>query len=624
MSASPARDSSRWEDDPARDPDAPVPTPDWMTEEEWRARCAAEVGDEPLEFEDDYWFGGDAGEVIAEAEQAAADEAAAAAHIAELGQTAAMAAAGARRRGPGQPGSASLVAGVYSGPGGGFGTGQALDPAPGGGMLLVCAEKAAGEDGRFTGCSDDELAGIIAASDRAEASAAGLELAAVAALIRRRPAAGCRLEGEAQMPADWDEFTERELAALLGESPHAMETSLQLAHDLEVKLPGTMQALRSGVITKSKAQIIATGCRPLGAAEARAAEAMVLGRAPGLTPGSLRAAISRAVMQVNPEKAKKRREEARKQARVEVWPEPSGNGAVEARELPVAEAVAIDQRISWWARQLKTAGLEGSTDQLRAQAFADLILARDSRPGHAGERPPTAGFAATATLTIPAATVLGLADRPGEFGVLGPVDPWLARDLAAAAAQNPRTSWCVTVTDKDGHAVAHGCARPEARSQRKPGPGQDTNTGTGTGFSLTREDRRGPPGGYGSWRLHTPGPGPDLLLDVEPLTTDPCDHRHQAHGHDPGVTLKHLTRIRYARCTAPACRRPAAQCDYEHNTPYEAGGRTCLCNGSPKCRHDHRLKQHPQWKVEQRPDGTFRWTAPSGRSYQTEPTRYPV
>jgi len=27
---------------------------------------------------------------------------------------------------------------------------------------------------------------------------------------------------------------------------------------------------------------------------------------------------------------------------------------------------------------------------------------------------------------------------------------------------------------------------------------------------------------------------------------------------------------------------------------------------SPKCRHDHRLKQHPKWKVDQLPDGTFR------------------
>jgi hypothetical protein len=64
--------------------------------------------------------------------------------------------------------------------------------------------------------------------------------------------------------------------------------------------------------------------------------------------------------------------------------------------------------------------------------------------------------------------------------------------------------------------------------------------------------------------------------------------------------------------------------DFEHNIPYEAGGRTCLCNGGPKCRHDHRLKQHPGWQVDQLPDGTFRWTTPSGRQYTTEPTRYPI
>ena len=58
--------------------------------------------------------------------------------------------------------------------------------------------------------------------------------------------------------------------------------------------------------------------------------------------------------------------------------------------------------------------------------------------------------------------------------------------------------------------------------------------------------------------------------------------------------------------------------------PYETGGRTCLCNGGPKCRHDHRLKQQPGWTVDQLPDGTFRWTTPTGRSYDTEPTRYPI
>jgi len=35
-------------------------------------------------------------------------------------------------------------------------------------------------------------------------------------------------------------------------------------------------------------------------------------------------------------------------------------------------------------------------------------------------------------------------------------------------------------------------------------------------------------------------------------------------------------------------------------------------------------KLHPRWYAEQLPDGTFRWTTPSGRQYVTETTRYPI
>ena len=132
---------------------------------------------------------------------------------------------------------------------------------------------------------------------------------------------------------------------------------------------------------------------------------------------------------------------------------------------------------------------------------------------------------------MPLGTAADLADRPGELSGLGPgapVDPWLARDLLRAAARNPATTWCVTVTDEYGHAVGHGCARP------------------------------------------------------------------------------------------------ARTCDFEHNVPYETGGRTCMCNGGPKCRHDHRLKQQPGWTVDQLADGTFSLSTPAGRTYTTEPTRYPI
>ncbi len=221
---------------------------------------------------------------------------------------------------------------------------------------------------------------------------------------------------------------------------------------------------------------------------------------------------------------------------------------------------------------------------------------------------------------------------------IGAVDPALARDLACSAAQNPKTTWCVTVTDEQGHAIGHGCARPEPKNQArrrdkpdKPGlpGGPDPPRGTSgppePGLSFTASGQHGPPGGYGSWKLRTGGGRQrDLLVALDPIATQDCDHRYEAKGHDPGVKLRHLSQIRYATCTGPVCRRPSTQADFEHNIPYEAGGRTCLCNGGPKCRTDHRLKQDPRWKVDQLPDGTFQWTTPSGRQYTTEPTRYPI
>jgi hypothetical protein len=412
------------------------------------------------------------------------------------------------------------------------------------------------------------------------------------------------------MPESWDESITAEVAGVLAESRPAADAMLDLAHDLEVKLPGTRAAFYDGTLRQSKVAIIARATAVLDPAEARAAERLVLDRAGRLTPGALRAAIARAVMEVAPKKARKRREVAAKDARVERWAEDSGNAALAGHELPPDEVLAADQRITAWAKELRKAGLEGDMDVLRARAFLDLLLGKDSRPAQDGTAAP-GGLAGRVTLTVPLANLLDLADRPGEISGIGPVDPWLARDLANVAAASPKTTWCITVTDGQGHAVGHGCARPEPRRHRRR-----ARDGPGFSFTATADP--------GTWRLHLPGTSPDLLVTIDPIATQDCDHRFQARGHDPGSRLRHLTQVRHATCAGPWCRRPAAQCDFEHNTPYEAGGRTCMCKCGPKCRRDHRLKQDPRWKVDQLPDGTFRWTTPTGRQYTTEPTRYPV
>jgi len=74
------------------------------------------------------------------------------------------------------------------------------------------------------------------------------------------------------------------------------------------------------------------------------------------------------------------------------------------------------------------------------------------------------------------------------------------------------------------------------------------------------------------------------LLTIDPVPAGDCDHRYQAAGHDPGVKLRHLTTIRHATCTGPMCERPSGRADFEHNIPYDTGGRTCLCNTGPTCK----------------------------------------
>jgi hypothetical protein len=604
--------------------------------EDWLAWCEAlEASGQPLGPDDEEEpddegaapWDADLDAIIAECRQVTAEEAAFAARAARRGLPGGTPVADGRR-GPGQPGSARQFPGEFASRAAGFGAGMALDTMPGCGALGGFAAEAAGDDDRYDGACDDEVAGAVAAWDRVEAYAAARKHAAAAEFIRRRPRPGSPAGGPARMPECWDESITAEVAGVLAESRPAADALLGLAYDLEVSLPGTRAAFRDGILRQSKVAIIARATSVLDPAEARAAEQLVLDRAGRLTPGALRAAIARAVMEVAPGTARKRRETAARDARVERWAEDSGNAALAGHELPPDEVLAADQRITAWARELKKAGLEGDMDVLRARAFLDLLLGQDSRPRENAAGPAASpaggavpggavpgGFGGRVNLTVPLATLTGLADRPGEISGIGPVDPWLARDLAAAAARNPKTTWCVTVTDGQGHAVAHGCARPEPKSHRKrAGPGP--RDGPGFVFVRTAEP--------GTWRLRVPGSGPDLLVTLDPVTTQDCDHRFEAKGHDPGVKLRHLTQVRHTTCTGPWCRRPAAQCDFDHNAPYEAGGRTCLCNGGPKCRHDHRLKQDPRWMVDQLPDGTFRWTTPTGRQYLTEPTRYPV
>ena len=329
----------------------------------------------------------------------------------------ALDAASTGRRGPGQAGSARVFPGESASRAAGFGTGMAWDVMPGCAQLAVAADAAVGGSAdRFGGSADHELVGLVCAWDRLEAHAAARKLVAVAEVFRRNPEDGFE-PAPGQMPAVVHEFTRDQLAFALGESRAAADWLLTVAWHLATRLDATLDALRDGIITRGKAELIVRLTQYLSDDEAKAVEAKILGRAGQLTPGGLRSALARAVMEVAPETARARREAAAKTARVERWAEDSGNAALMGRELPPDEVLACDQKISWWAGELKRAGLEGGMDELRARAFLDLVLGKDSRPrdpqatdaagqdGGAAQQPPGAG---------PAGGAAGGVRRPGH------------------------------------------------------------------------------------------------------------------------------------------------------------------------------------------------------------------
>ena len=227
---------------PGRDGDPGRAEADWLA---WCEAVEEQLGPDEDEPEDAASWDVDIDALIAECREITAEEAACAVRAARRGLASGTPVADGRR-GPGQPGSAVRRPGEFGSRVAGFGAGMALDVMPGCGALAGFAAEAAGDDDRYEGACDDEVAGAVAAWDRVEAYAAARKCAAVAEFIRRRPRPGSPPEGPARMPESWDESITAEVAGVLAESRSAADAMLDLARDLEVKLPGTKAAFRDG------------------------------------------------------------------------------------------------------------------------------------------------------------------------------------------------------------------------------------------------------------------------------------------------------------------------------------------------------------------------------------------
>src|SRR5215472_4658898 len=498
----------------------------------------------------------------------------------------------------------------------GFAAGGLLDRMDACEALTVCAGRV--WDQGLSMLSDGELAGLIGVARRLSSRQAALELAAVGELAARRA-------GPDGAPG---EHLEDELAALLRLTGPAAARRVALAAAM-TRLPAVAAALAVGRIDADKAGVFAG---ELIVVDDDLAAAQIAARlvpaAPAQTTAELRHKLRQEIGRFDPRAARRRKEKAREDARVDVWIDAEGTGAIAARGMDPAAAIAADQNLDADARWLQDHGADGPLDQLRVAAasarLSDQPLstllphplssllpqplstplpppsASNSANGTAGTRGPASssgspaprdpgpgtGLSGSVNLTIPADTWLGTSDNAGESDRYGVIDADACRDLADTLVT--ATRWCITLIDRNGQTVGHGCARA--------GPG--------------------PPGSDRAAWLAT--------VTITPVETGTCQHRRESAGYRPSPGLRHIVKIRSPRCGFPGCRRRAARCDDDHTIPHHKGGKTCECNLHPLCRRHHRTKQAQGWQLRQPEPGVLIWTLPCGRAITTRPEPYPA
>jgi hypothetical protein len=503
--------------------------------------------------------------------------------------------------------------------------GRADTMAPGP-LLAMVLDTVAGPDGTgLATLADDQLIGFLSGARRMEARLAWVRMTALAEFVSR--------------PRRQD-FAADEVAAALRLSWLSAAGEIEYARTVARRLPVTFAALGAGKLDPTHVRIIEDLISVLSDEDAALADRQLAGMALSKTYAELRRAGNRLVVKLDPEAARKRKEKARREARVRSFREESGNAGISGRELPSVEVLASMQHVEDRARALRDAGVPGPWEELKARALLDLLQERDSRPapgepsadgqvsdssgentsnpggpgsggpgpggpGPGGPGPSRPGLGgpsvgALVTITVPHTALNGDTGPGGDVEGFGLLDHADTRDLIAAAAASPVTRWCLTTLHPDGTAATHACATgPRPWGSEHGPPGEQPRSATLSGLL-------------------------DLLniTQLVPVIRGPCEHTRAEGHYRPSRKLFHRVKAWNTTCTAPGCGRRAAACDLDHTEPHDQGGRTCECNLAPLCRHHHRCKQADGWRLEQPQPGVLVWRTPSGRTYTTTPTQY--
>jgi hypothetical protein len=89
-------------------------------------------------------------------------------------------------------------------------------------------------------------------------------------------------------------------------------------------------------------------------------------------------------------------------------------------------------------------------------------------------------------------------------------------------------------------------------------------------------------------------------------------------GYRPSAQLERHIIDRDQYCRFPGCTARPALCDVDHTIPWPLGS-THAGNLGLLCRHHHRVKQEPGFRLTQPEPGLFHWQLPTGHEYDVGP-----
>ena len=350
---------------------------------------------------------------------------------------------------------------------------------------------------------------------RLEAQVAGLRMRVVAAHAGPEPAAEDR----------WADFTDVDVASALHLAVPSAERLVHAARQLSA-LPRVAAALNTGALSYLSALAVIEGSYELSPDAARRFETLVMDKAPGRSPGQVRALVRRSLARVDPDRLATTTT-TRAQAAVIVEQHDNGLADLHAHGIPAVDAAVLDRALDAGARTAKAAGDPRPLGQLRV---ATLIRWADQHlhpTDPAGPAPTQHGRPICVQVTLDLPTLLGLTDHPADVDGTTMISAADARALLGDATLRR------LITDPDtGYLLHHGqrTYRPPAALAAAVNARYLTTTGPGsTSLASTGDLDHDQP-----WQPHADGGSTD------PHNLHPVSRRwHQAKTHGHWTTTIH-------------------------------------------------------------------------------------